>query len=141
LVLHQLRWLIGDENFFQGIRNYLSDSSLAYGFAGQEHFKYHMEKISNLDLDDYFNDWIYGEGYPIYDITWSQVGKKLKLDIKQSTSHPSVNRYDVPLEFLVQGAEREDLIRVPITDTVFTTYIDIDFKVKTLQFDPHEWLL
>ena len=33
MVTHMLRWVMGDANFFQALRNYLSDSNLAYGYA------------------------------------------------------------------------------------------------------------
>ena len=33
MVLHTLRWTIGDSAFFGGIKNYLNDQNLAYGIA------------------------------------------------------------------------------------------------------------
>ncbi|HEY1045141.1 MAG TPA: M1 family aminopeptidase [Bacteroidia bacterium] len=141
LVLHQLRWLMGDSSFFQGLRNYLNDNDLKYGFAGNLAFKLHMEEVSGLDLDDYFNDWIFGEGFPTYDITWSQSGKKLKLKISQKTSHTSVKTFNVPLPLNFVGNNKNLNVRVPVTDTVFNVEYEVDFKVKSLETDPREWLL
>ncbi|MFN3786031.1 MAG: M1 family metallopeptidase, partial [Thiothrix sp.] len=33
MLLHMLRWKLGDTHFFQGVRNYLNDPRLAYGYA------------------------------------------------------------------------------------------------------------
>jgi aminopeptidase N len=141
MVLHQLRYMLGDDNFFKGIRNYLSDTNLKYGYVGQEQLKLHLEEVSGIDLDDYFNDWIFGEGYPTYDITWTQQGRLLKLKIKQLTSHPSVTEYNVPLPLLLKGSDKETLIKVPVTDTVFEFTFENNYQIKNIIFDPDEWLL
>ena len=141
MVLHQLRWLIGDEAFFSAIRLYLADSRLAYGFAVQKDLKDYFEAQSGMDLSDYFNDWITGEGYPQYTVQWQQRGNRLELDVQQSTTHFSVNRFNVPLPFLVKGNGHDTLLRIDIgaQDQVYS--IALGFKVNEVQFDPEEWVL
>ena len=64
-VLHMLRNIIGDEAFFAGLRNY-GDSPLKYGTAVTEDFQGYMEAASGMDLDWFFQQWIYGHGNPNY---------------------------------------------------------------------------
>ena len=45
MVTHMLRWKIGDAAFFQALKNYLADSSLAYGYALTGDLKSHLEKV------------------------------------------------------------------------------------------------
>jgi len=33
MVLHMLRWIIGDTAFFKGMRNYLTNTALTYNYA------------------------------------------------------------------------------------------------------------
>jgi len=66
MVVHMLRYVLGDTAFYQGMKNYLADPELAYGTAVTAQLKTHLETASGTDLTDFFNNWIYNEGYPIY---------------------------------------------------------------------------
>ncbi len=142
MVLHQLRWTIGDQAFFNGIKSYLNAPNISYGFAFQKDLKYYFEQSSGMDLTDYFNDWILGEGHPNYKIIWTQNGKQLVVDVIQSQSHPSVDLFNVPIPIMVKSPIKDTLIVINTNNkAIFTYYIDLPFKVKELVFDPEEWLL
>jgi aminopeptidase N len=141
LVLHQLRWLLGDTIFFKAVKGYLSDTGLAYDFAREKDLRYYFEKESGMSLTDYFNDWIYGEGYPEYDITWAQKGKDLSFHIIQTQSDASVNQFNVPLPLLVRGFNTDTLLRIPMESAITNSEIRLDFRVREVIFDPREWLL
>src|SRR5947209_1385485 len=58
-VLHGLRGLLGDANFFKGIRAYyLSHESKT---ASTEDLREAMEKASGMDLKEFFSRWVYGK--------------------------------------------------------------------------------
>jgi len=141
MALHQLRWLIGDQAFFEGLRNYLKANQLAYGFAKSNNLQFYMEQSSGMNLSDYFNDCIVGEGYPIHNIKWTQKGNKVIIDIIQTQSHPSVELYNVPLPILLKGFNIDTLLRIPINKAIETFEINLPFIVKELVFDPSEWIL
>lgn len=141
LVLHQLRWLIGDQAFFAGLRNYLSSNNHAYGFAKANNLQFYLEQSSGMNLSDYFKDCIVGEGFPIHSIKWVQKGNKIIIDIIQAQSHPSVDLYNVPLPILLKGLNKDTLLRVPINKAIETYEIILPFVVKELVFDPYEWIL
>src|SRR5690554_6267362 len=50
MVTHMLRKKLGDDNFFQGMQNYLNHPDLAYGYAKTEDYKEVMETASGQDL-------------------------------------------------------------------------------------------
>ena len=68
MVLNMLRLKLGTTNFLQGLRNYLNDVDLAYDYAVTPDLIEHLEAVSGLDLTEFFNDWVYKQGYPIYSI-------------------------------------------------------------------------
>jgi aminopeptidase N len=136
MILHQLRWVIGDEPFFNSLKEYINDSQLSYNFSRQSHLKYYLEKNSNTDLTDYFDDWVYGEGYPIYDITWVQKGEQLNIDISQMQSHSSVDLFNIDLPLLVRGNSKDSLLRIPVSKANFRASFQMPFKVKSVSFDP-----
>ncbi len=86
-----LRFKLGDAAFYQGLRNYLNDPALAYNYAVTPQLQQHLEIASGQDLDEFFNDWIYMQGYPIYNITAYNFGAgQAKITVNQTTSHASV---------------------------------------------------
>src|SRR5690606_18398292 len=112
MVVEMLRWKLGDENFYQGLRNYLNDPALAYDFAVTADLQSHLEAVSGIDLDELFADWIYGERYPTYHITAQNVGQQVQFTFDQVQSHPSVSFFEMPLPVRVFGAngEQADLV-------------------------------
>ncbi|MDA3842741.1 MAG: M1 family aminopeptidase [Candidatus Kapabacteria bacterium] len=65
-VVGMLRQYMGEEAFFAGIRTYLDD--FAYGCATSEGLKDVLEEAGNKDLDFFFDQWIYGIGWPEFEI-------------------------------------------------------------------------
>lgn len=75
MVTHMLRWVMGDTNFFQALQNYLTDPNLSYAYAITSDLQSHVEAVHGSSLNEFFNDWVYNQGYPSYDITvqnWEQ---------------------------------------------------------------------
>ena len=111
MLLHMLRWITGDQAFFAGIRNYLQDTSLAYGVDSVKDFKKHMEKTSAKNLDEFFNDWYYGRGFPKYSFQWQQSKKEEGvLILYQIPSHPSVSFFEMPVEIKFEGTDSDTTI-------------------------------
>jgi aminopeptidase N len=69
-VLHMLRGVVGDESFFNILKAYSSDPEVAYDVAETSDFQRVCETITGMDLDYFFEEWIYGENYPKYTYTW-----------------------------------------------------------------------
>ena len=64
LLLHMLRWEIGDEDFFRGMKKYYRDN--AYGNVTTSDFVEAMESVSKRELEDFFHGWLHIIGYPEY---------------------------------------------------------------------------
>ncbi|MCK6693162.1 MAG: M1 family metallopeptidase [Thermoanaerobaculia bacterium] len=144
LVLHQLRWILGDAAFFAGARAYLNDPALAYGYARTADLLRHLEQSSGRDLDDYFARWYAGEGYPTYTAVWSQdAAKEVKIILNQITSMPaSVAFFPLPVPILLIGAGGEDTTIV--LDHTYSGQQFVahpGFEVVQLNIDPELWLI
>ncbi len=91
MVLHMLRKKLGDANFYQGMQDYLGDANFAYGYAKTPDFIAKMEDASGEDLTEFFDDWIYNEGYPSYAVSWSQnAANQVSVNLDQTQSHSSL---------------------------------------------------
>jgi len=62
MVLHMLRRVVGDDKFFDGLRQFYA--TWKFRKAGTDDFRRAMEKASGLDLVPFFDGWIYGSAVP-----------------------------------------------------------------------------
>lgn len=62
LVLHELRQIVGDETFFEILRRY--HAQYANSTASIDDFIRVAEAVSELDLSDFFDTWLYSPGLP-----------------------------------------------------------------------------
>jgi aminopeptidase N len=140
-ILHMLRWLIGDDAFFEGMRNYISDKDLAYGFAASKDFQRHMEQTSGQSLQEFLNDWLYGEAYPEFTVRWHINDNKVVIRLQQESFTSGIDHYVAPVE--VKLKSRNDSIYYRLeTDANDTTFsFDITFNPDSLVFDPNYWIL
>lgn len=140
MVIHMLRKKLGDTIFFQGLKNYLNDPLLTFGYATTPDLIRNMEDTSGEDLTEFFNDWIYGEGYPSYTIHWNPgTTGEINVKISQSQSHSSVDFFEVPVPLRLKGTQGETLDIV--LDNTFnneTFQVDAPFAVQSIQFDPEQ---
>lgn len=136
-LLHMLRWELGDNLFFQGIRNYQADPGLAYSFARTSKLQQHLESVSGMDLTRFFTQWFYGQGYPSYLIIWSQdKNNQLKVIIEQSTSHSSVSFFEMPVPVKFMGEGKDTILVYDNKYPGQEFYRNINFKVDSVYFDP-----
>ncbi|NMH28262.1 M1 family aminopeptidase [Flavobacterium silvaticum] len=143
MAIEMLRWKLGDTNFFAGLQAYLTDPDHAYGYALTEDLKTHLEAASGMELDEFFSDWIYNQGYPSYDITAHNTAPGMvHFTVNQTQSHPSVTFFEMPVPVRVFGAGGQQL-DVVLENTVNGQGFDVavPFVVTSLEFDPDKHIL
>ena len=143
-LLHQLRWILGDDNFFKGIRNYFNDPEVANGFARNEQFVKHMEMAADTSLTRYFDDWYYGEGFPIYSAEFAPLESgKVRITLSQATTHSSVDFFEMPVPVRVYNAAKTDSadFRLVHTSNNQEFIVAVEFPVAELKIDPDLWLI
>ncbi|HEX8576463.1 MAG TPA: M1 family aminopeptidase [Flavobacterium sp.] len=143
MVINMLRFKLGDVKFFQAIKNYLADPALAYKYATTANLKAHLEGVYGESLTEFFNDWVYGQGYPVYNITArNRVAGKVEFTINQTQSHPSVSFFEMPLPIRVfgNGGQQLDLILQNTTNGQIIV-ADVPFAITSFVFDPNKELI
>lgn len=143
-VLHMLRGVIGDEDFFEGIRQYRYDPQFAFGDATTEEFRDKMESVCGMDLDWFFEHWIYGEYYPKYDWGWNPSANgdgtyDLNMTIYQTQNWQI---FKMPIDIVVHFANAPSQTvtawdSLAVQDFTFT----FDHFPTEVEFDPDEWIL
>jgi len=138
MVLNMLRLKLGDIKFFQGMKEYLADVNLAYNYALTTDFKSHMETAYGGDLTEFFNDWIYNQGYPSYNITAQNWGAgQVKVTVNQTQSNASVSYFEMPLPLRFTSSTGQTFDTM--VDNTFNNQqfiIAVPFAISNVEFDP-----
>jgi aminopeptidase N len=145
VVLHMLRGIVGDSTFNNILRSYTADPSVAYGVATTEEFQSIAEIVSGLDLNYFFQEWIYGENYPKYSVVWSTQNisgnlYNLSLKISQNVnSNPAF--FTMPIQIKVNFSSSDTLIEVFNNAQVQNFNVSVNGNPTSISFDPGNWIL
>ena len=138
MVLHMIRKKIGDDEFFQALQNYLSDPNIANGYAHTSDLQAHFEASYGSSLQEFINDWFYGEGYPTYDVYYSQTPDGLvTVNINQTQSHNSVDFFEMGVPVFFEGISGDSLIVFENTENEQNFSFSLDFDITSAIFDPN----
>jgi len=141
-VVSMLRYVIGDEAFFTGLRNYLE--SHAFGNGRTQELRAAMEAASGQDLTAFFDEWVYATGYPKYETAWTSravPGGSYQTDVRVSQTQ-SGTVFTTPLEVELVGPSGERVVeRVEIGDRESIVSLCSSFSPTRVTVDPSNRVL
>ena len=141
-LLYMLRWKLGDAAFFNGLRQYQKDTKVIYGFAKTADLQRNLEQASGQNLAEFFKDWFKGQGYPTYRVEWTQIGSSnVKITMKQTTSHNSVDFFELPVALKFKNSSQEKTVVVDNKTNGEIFMQNIGFIADTVLIDPDYWLV
>ena len=140
-VVHMLRHVVGDNTFFEILHAYASNDSLAYASATTADFQEVCEDISEMDLGDFFQQWIYGEKYPYYQLSWWSTGTDeytIQIDQIQTTGY-----FHMPIDLHITGFLMDTIIVVDNYEPSQTYQVSglETPAIHEIQLDPGGWIL
>ncbi|MCB0722272.1 MAG: T9SS type A sorting domain-containing protein [Ignavibacteriae bacterium] len=145
VVIHMLRGVMGDENFFRTLKAYMSDTSLAYGSATIRDFQHVAETVSGTNLSYFFDEWLYGENYPRYVVDWyynliQGNTYQVSVEVKQSVN-TLPQFFTMPIDMKINTSLGDTTVRIfnNAQDQIFN--FTIEGKPLTLDFDPDNYIL
>ena len=138
-VLHMLRNYVGEDNFRAGIRNYYK--KYFNSNTNTEEFKIEMEKVSGIDLDKFFDQWLYKGGIIKLDVEWDydEKSKNIKFDITQVQNDGYLFEMPLDIEILVDNNSNTSTIRLDKKSGKYLIYSEN--KPKEIKLDPYTKLL
>jgi len=139
-ILHMLRFEVGNDSlFFLTLKNFQNEfkDSVATGLD----FKNILEETTGKDFTYFFDQWYFGEGYPIYNINWTQVNDTLNIHSIQSTSASVTPLFKMQLDLKLNYSGGDTLIRIyqNSNDQYFTFYLP--YLVTNIVVDPSNWVI
>jgi len=141
-VLHVLRMQLGDEIFFNAIKSYLQDPKMSGGYAKTEGLKQHFETLSGKNLDNFFNSWIYGKGFPSYYLNWSQnENNKMTFELFQTQSDASVSFYELKVPVRLYSDKHDTIVYLDHKSSGQIFNVQLNFRPSVIQLDPYNNIL
>jgi aminopeptidase N len=154
-VLHMLRSILGDEAFQRGMRLYLR--RYAYANAETDEFRLAIEDATGQNLEWFFDQWVYGEGFPqlSVDKTWEAGTRTLVLTVTQLQSPDSLRslfRFPLQVHIVTPTEDRRTTLdvrrraesfRIPLRENPLMVIADKGYvllKQLTFQKSMEEYL-
>jgi hypothetical protein len=129
--------------FYQVLRAY--GDSFKYGTASTADFQRINEQFSGLDLDWFFNEWVYDRGYPRYTITWTKqpLGDSWQVSatLAQHNDTNSARLFHMPFPVRFNCAGESTLVTFYPRDTVALDTFVLAAEPLSLTPDPDNWVL
>ncbi|MDQ0780843.1 M1 family aminopeptidase [Chryseobacterium sp. W4I1] len=135
-ILRMIKWILGDTVFYQALKDYHARPNLAYNYTRTSDFNVSLLQSTGKDFTGFFNDWLYGEGYPSYVTKWKQTGNQILFKVSQTQSHPSVSFFEMLLPIKVNGTGGETAYFV-LNHTSDNQYFleNVSFPVASVEFN------
>jgi aminopeptidase N len=140
-VAHMLRLYAPDSvTYFKGLQDF--QSKYSFKAATTADFQHVMEVNLGRNLDTFFAQWIYGEGFPIFATSWNQKGNNVYLKFNQWTSDPaSVSCFSTPLQVKLLSAAGDTVISLYINQPSQYFTCQWNKPISDVVIDPYENIL
>lgn len=138
-VVHTLRFVLGDSLFFNGLKNF--QQNFSFSTASITDLKISLENFTGKNLNNYFSQWLFGEGYPVISAEYASDGTNLFLKVTHTTSSTVTPLFKTPLEIKCTSASGDTTFTIDITQNSNTFIIPSKKNSTGLTIDPNNWLL
>ena len=144
-VLHMLRHVLGDSVFFRSIKAYAGSPALRYSTAAIKDFQSVCERVSGKNLNYFFQEWIYGEIYPVYYYTWTWKSQgdssAAVVDIRQISGRSNPAYFTMPLDIRITAGGRDTVFTVLNNAQQQSFIFKSTDKPSAVVLDPGGWIL
>ncbi len=140
-IVHMLRHVMGDEDFFDATRAYLADPQFSYGNADSEEFEAFFEGFYGGQLDWFFDPWLTRVDRLAYQWqwnSWEEEGRNFLSIYVRQLVEPS---YTMPVDFRISyGTAGADTV-LWIDEPEESFIIETAELATAVLFDPDGWIL
>jgi aminopeptidase N len=144
-VLHMLRHILGDTLFFRSLRAYVADPRYRYATATTRDFQGVCESVAGRQLGYFFDQWVFGEKYPVYTPTWSTahngLGWATTVTLQQTTRTQNPAFFTMPVDFHFTGPALDTVVTVMHTADGQKFVFRFSSRPDGMEFDPGNWIL
>ncbi|MEO0080175.1 MAG: M1 family aminopeptidase [candidate division WOR-3 bacterium] len=148
-VLRMLQFVTGDTAweqpgiFYRALRTY--GDSFRYGTVSTDDFQRITEQVTGLDLDWFFNEWVYDRGYPRWTLFWSKEPRgdswQVQTRLIQRNDTNSCRLFHMPLPVRINCQSESLFVTIRPQDTIQSDSFLLRAEPLSLTPDPDNWVL
>jgi aminopeptidase N len=146
LVLHMLRYMLGDDAFWSSLTQYVTRNR--HQVVETVDLERAIETATGRNLQAFFQQWVYKGGHPEYHVefTWDEATRIATVTVKQQqqigTEHGvETPLFDMPVTLFFALPEGEQRFPLRVHEQLHTFHIALPAKPRWLSFDPGNWIL
>ena len=141
-VLQMIRHQLGDSLFWRGMNRYTVQH--AKGNVVSDDLRAAFEQVSGRDFKPFFDKWVYGAGFPVFQVSYSydSAARRLTIDAREVQQRDSLTGYfdpDVDVEILTDGAPVQGVVQV--RNGVGHASFPVASAPRSIRWDKGNWLL
>lgn len=141
-VLHMLRFVLGDELFWESIRRYAAVNQ--HRTVETADLRIAVEDATGQGLNWFFDQWVHHGGHPEFSVNWSwdEATKTVTVTVKQTQKTDDLTaRFRMPVEIELASHSASQIRRVNVSKAEETFHFQLDKKPTRVCFDPRDWVL
>lgn len=138
-ILHMLRNYVGDDAFFKSLNKYLT--TYKFGNGNAQKLRLAFEEITGKDLNWFFNQWYFGNGHPVIDISYGYdaTAGRAYVYLKQNQSGDKL--FKLPIAIDVYQAQEKTRYQVWAENKADTFSFPVSAKPDLINVDGDKILL
>lgn len=138
-VFHTLRGVLGDSAFFSVLMAYRERHKFQSVVTSE--LQLVVDSVAGEDMGWFFDQWIYGQGWPVYSYTYRVLSDTAELQIAQFQD-VSFATYTMPIRLLLRYSNMSDTTVVVMNNARLQSYrIPLTGVLEQIEFDPGDWIL
>lgn len=136
IVLHMLRWILGDDDYFRALGYYLHKHE--FSNVESTDLKTALEEATGKDLRWFFDQWVWGGGHPTFEASYTYLADQKKIELKVQQVQPLVEGqglFELPVEVRIDANRKTKREVVWVQHQTEHFSFDVDGKPDLVSFD------
>jgi len=138
-ILHMLRYYLGDDAFFAGLKKYLNDN--AFQSVEIHHLRLAFEEVSGEDLNWFFEQWFLSAYHPKLEISQELKPGEVTVKINQIQDLEKAPLYKLPMKIGVYAGGKKTTHEVIVDKNINTFTFSFDGKIENIIVDEDRTIL
>jgi len=141
-ILQMLRHQLGDAAFWKAMNHYTTAN--AYGNVATADLQKAFEESTGRDFKAFFDQWVYGAGFPVFQVSsrYDRATRKLVINATEVQSRDSLTGYfDVDSDVEVRTDSGVVRFVVPVRNGTGEGTADLKAPPRSIRWDKGDWIL
>lgn len=132
-VIQMMRYVLGDEAFKRMIKYYLKEH--AFANVESRDMEQAIQDVLGINMDWFFDQWLYRGGEPHYKISWDDLGDKVKVNVRQiQEMNATIGLFKMPVNVDVYFADGTKISKKEWIEDIYQEVIFSNPDKKKVSF-------